>query len=104
MDLFEDTFAGQVDLDDLGTYPDGWKTMSPYDLWREAWLRAGESLFYMQFIHPEEGTSRQAYRIYRMCQELAEKIWPIALEDKPESRLKVMKWLYRFEDETENQC
>jgi hypothetical protein len=98
MDPFETTLFGMVDLDNLETYPDDWKVMKPYDLWREAWLRAGESLFYILFIHPEMGTSKQAYRIYRMCKELAEKIWPIALEDKPESRLKVMKWLYRFVD------
>lgn len=102
MDLFEDQFAGMVDLDDLATYPEEWLLMSPYTRWRKAWLKAGESIFYIQFLHPELGTSRQAFRIYRMCAKLAQEIWPIALEDKLASRLKVMKWLYRFEDETEN--
>lgn len=102
MDYFESAFAGMVDLDDWATYPDDWKMLEPYALWRKAWKRAGESLFYMQFIHPEMGTDRQAYRVYRMCQELVNMRLE-ALEATQASHLKVMKWLYRFEDEVENQ-
>lgn len=103
MDLFEDQFAGMVDLDDWATYPDDWKMLEPYALWRKAWTKAGESLFYMQFLHPEQGTSKQAYRVYRMCKELVDMRLEALLEATHASHLKVMKWLYRFENETENQ-
>jgi len=103
MDYFESMFAGAVDLDDLSMYPEDWKMIETYALWQKAWKKAGESLFYMQFLYPEMGTSKQAYKVYRMCQELVD-LRELALEATPAAHLKVMKWLYRFEDEVENQC
>jgi hypothetical protein len=103
MDYFESMFDGAVDLDDLRTYPDDWTMLTSHALWRKAWKRAGESLFYMQFIYPEIGASKQVYRVYRMCQQLVD-MRELALEGTPKGHIAVMKWLYRFEDEVENQC
>ena len=107
MDLFETTFDGTVDLDDLGTYPEEWLFMSTYTLWRKAWLRAGESLFYMQFLNRDifNGMGKeQALRVGKLCDGLVKRWEDKIIEDTPDNRLKLMKWIYRFEDETENQC
>ena len=96
-----------VDLDDLNTYPEEWLTMSTYMLWRKVWLRAGESLFYMQFLNPDTFTGmgkEQVLRVWTLCDELV-KLWrDKVIEATPSNHLKLMKCLFRFEDETENQC
>lgn len=107
MDTFETTMEGTVDLDDLATYPEEWLLMSVYTLWRKAWLRAGESLFYMQFLHPAvfNGANQynQVLQVGKLCDELA-KLWrDKVIEETSANRLKLMKWIYRFIDETENQ-
>ena len=108
MDRFETTFEGTVDLDNKATYPTEWLHMSTYTLWRKAWLRAGESLFYMQFLHFHDFSGAKQFpqvkRVWKLCDELV-KLWrEKVIEDTPSNRLKLMKWIYRFEDEVENQC
>ena len=110
MDFFKDTWGEEWDLDDLSTYPDEWKSKKSYDLWLIAWTEAGRSLFYMQFIHPDwdyDGKGNkicnQEERVAEFCKELVDMRVGV-IEDSPENCLKVIKWLYRFQDETENQC
>jgi len=38
-----------------------------------------------------------------LCIELVE-MRKLVFQDSPENRLKMMNWLYRFDDEVENQC
>lgn len=110
MDIFDsgNPFGcGRVDLDDLATYPEAWLTMSTYTLWRKAWLKAGESLFYSQYIglyKPVCSDPAQELRVGKLCNELAMMWRDKIIEDTPDNRLKLMKWICRFEDETENQC
>ena len=53
MDIFIGTFEKEYDLDDQSIYPEEWKTIPIYKLWRKCWTAAGESLFYMQYFHPD---------------------------------------------------
>jgi len=56
-----------------------------------------------------EAAAMQWFRVDKFCKELI-KIRESLLEDSgknkdvKENRLKFLKWLYRFDDETENQC
>ena len=92
-----------VDLDDLEIYPSEWREMLSYDLWQLAEKEAGRSLFYMRFIYPSIDYGDQEFRVNKLCEELAE-IRVGVIDDSLENRLKMMKWLYRFQDEVENQC
>lgn len=96
---------GEVDLDNIATYlkdyPD-WLHKESYVLWTMAWKEAGASLFYMRYLEPDVDWYEQAKRIHTLCEELAEMRVSV-IEDSQEARLKVMKWLYRFKDEVENQ-
>lgn len=79
------------------------KQCSMYDLWQQAWSRAGKSLFYMQFIHPEDNESEQATRVHAMCYHLATE-WRNYYKDTPENREWFAEWIRIFWEETENQC
>jgi len=96
------SFEGyEVDLNNLDTYPDDWKKLTSYDLWLRAWSKAGKSLFYMDFLYPRL-FDNQKPAVFKFCEKLVEMRLDV-IKDSPENRLRVMKWLYRFEDETENQ-
>ena len=114
MDTFND-FMGQTwDLDDLSIYPDDWKKMNVHDLFNTCTKIAGDSLFYMFFLHSEINWFPQSIQVFNLCKQLS-KIWHNLrkwntfgqthfLENEAEYRLALMKWRWKFEDETENQC
>jgi len=102
-DRFKDYEGINRDLDSLDTYCDTWTELGTQALWEECWMKAGKSLFYMEFIHPETNWKDQQTRIKRMCYHLAVEQRG-HMKDTPENRLWFMKWLYRFTDEVENQC
>jgi len=93
----------EIDLDDLNIYPEEWKNKKSYDLWDIAENKAGQSLFYMDYIYPDIDWGDQRKTVDRLCRELA-RIRINMIKDSPEKRLKMMKWMYVFEDEVENQC
>jgi hypothetical protein len=96
---------GKVDLDNIAIYlrdyPE-WLHKESYVLWTMAWKEAGASLFYMRYLEPQIDWYEQAKRIHTMCEELAEMRISV-IEDSQKNRLRVMKWLYRFKDEVDNQ-
>ena len=108
-----------VDLNDRSNYDftDGssWNTMPFYDLHRLVWKELGESLYYMQYFWPEihrqywdksddsDSKNCQYARVDKMCQWFADnrvRLHP----DNDENRLELMKFLYKFQEEVENQC
>ena len=112
MDLFKDFMRETIDLDNLDVYPQEWKDISVHDLFLKCMAESGTSLFYMKFLHKDFDS--QQGRVDVLCEELA-KIWHFTrqfdrdakkctLVNEDEYRLALMKWLYRFQDETENQC
>lgn len=105
MDMFSCIFAetGKVDLDDLRTYPKTWLNLSNQELWKKAERRAGESLFYMGFLWPlESGWRSQEKRVHEFCRELV-KMFRNRFDNSDENRLKLLKWLFKFAEEVENQ-
>lgn len=114
MDMFNTFDNYEVDLDDLETYPDEWKDMNVHELFSLCMREAGRSLFYMDFLHKEIEWEEQRSRVETLCEELSI-IWNnrrvfdanayrCTLLNEAEYRLLLMKWLYRFQDEVENQC
>jgi len=109
MDIYKTTdgYDEIVDLDDLKIYPAEWLELKSYDLWLMAEKEAGVSLFYMQFLEHQAYTGytadEQILRVWSLCDDLVEMRVSV-IEDSPEARLKVMKWIYKFQDEVENQC
>jgi hypothetical protein len=79
------------------------KEYSMYDLWIQAWQKAGMSLFYMQFIHPKTDFGSQQQRVENMCYHLASE-QRNHFKDTPENRKWFADWMEKFEDEVENQC
>jgi len=102
MDKYKTTFGTVLDLDDTNIYPEGQEEKTSYELWLEARELAGSSLFYMQYLHPEINWEPQRTRVDYLCKELAF-IRVSMIKDSPENRLKMMKWMLKFEDEVENQ-
>ena len=114
MDLFKDCENKTVNLDDMEVYSEEWKEMNVHDLFSKCMRAAGNSLFYMEFLHPDFGGGSQQKRVESLCEELSS-IWNFTRQFEPnaykctlinedEYRMALMKWLYRFEDEVENQC
>lgn len=118
MDIFKTIWVpgGKVDLDDLSLYPAELREMNVHDLFNKCTREAGNSLFYMDFLHPgwDDDPGGQKERVVVLCKELSE-IWHYVRQFEPDAptctmvnedeyRLALMKWMYRFEDETENQC
>ena len=111
-----DGYAEIVDLDNLNIYPHEWKDMNVHDLFSKCMEEAGTSLFYTKYLHPvwDDAPGGQYDRVVVLCEELSQ-IWnhvrkfvPDAfrctLANEDEYRLALMSWLWRFQDETENQC
>ena len=108
MDLFKDCLNNTINLDDVSIYPEEWKEMNIHDFFSKCMDKAGHSLFYMDFLHPSFGEGSQKQRVEVLCQELSD-MWHFSrnytsTDDIANYRLSLMKWLYRFEDEVENQC
>lgn len=106
MNLFKDYLGNSIDLDDINAYPEEWKEINVHELFCKCMDTAGTSLFYMKYLHPDFDEGTQWFRVGKLCKELAA-IFHYARRFKAnddEYRLELMKWLYRFEDEVENQC
>jgi len=114
MDEFKDCLGNIIDLDDTDNYPEEWRNMNIHKLFSKCMKQAGSSLFYMDFLHSDSDWGLQKHRVKILCKELV-KIWKEVrqydcdtkthiLFNEEEYRLALMKWLYRFEDEVENQC
>ena len=102
--MYKSTYDGSmIDLDDTSIYDDKWKEMTTLHLWDEGIKKAGHSLFYMEYIYPDMKEGSQFVRVDDLCKELII-LWKIISEDTEKNRYILMKWLYRFEDEVENQC
>lgn len=105
MDIFPCIFVdgGKVDLDDLSIYPKTWLDLNIRGLWQKAEQRAGESLFYMGFLRTlKSGWGDQEKRVHEFCKELAS-MFPQSFDNSDENKLKLLKWLFKFADEVENQ-
>lgn len=103
-DLFKDFLGDTIDLDDWSIYDAKLTEMESFGIWEIAASKAGGSLFYMKHLWPDVcGGNEQYVRVSKMCNELA-RMFPDIKQDSKDNRLKVLKWLYKFEDETENQC
>ncbi len=106
MDKFRSMFLGEIDLDDPASYPEEcqpWFEQDSWDLWLKAEAQAGRSLFYMLHIFPDVEWDEQYDRVAILCDEL-EAMRNASHDDSPKQRLELIKWLFRFDDETENQC
>ncbi len=102
---YKDCDGEQVDLDDLNTYSiyTKWQDKTSLELWRIGWINAGKSLFYMDYLHSDVDWGEQRKKVSRLCTELAE-MRILVFKDSPENRLRMLNWLFRFDDEVENQC
>ena len=110
-----DGYATIVDLDDVNIYPQEWLEMGICDLFSKCMQEAGVSLYYMDFLHVNGiSWSPQRERVIVLCKELSD-IWNYVRKFQPDAykctmlnedeyRLALMSWLWRFQDETENQC
>ena len=106
MDMYKTTAPialDEVDLDDLNTYPEYWLRMSANELRERCDKDMGWSLFYMQYLCPIMKYDSQFDRVDKMCKEYAEGRM-VHYNNTQENRLWLMKLIYRFEDEVENQC
>ena len=107
MDMYKTTSPccnfEKVDLDDLDTYPEYWLKMSAKELRERCEKDMGWSLFYMMYWSPSMKHSSQFDRVDKMCKEYAEGRM-VYYNNTQKNRLWLMKLLYRFEDEVENQC
>ena len=105
MDLFKDYEGNTVDLDNMDIYFKEWKEINIHELFSKCMNSAGYSLFYMKYLHPGV-YDEQSFRVGKLCEELVA-INKYARQfgaNDDDYRLELMKWLYRFEDEVENQC
>ena len=104
MDIYVSTYDGaDIDLDDMSNYSDKRKEMSMFQLWNEAWAISGRAIFYIKYIHSDTDYGDQWFRVDTLCKELME-LWELDRENSLDNRLKMLKWIYRFEDEVENLC
>ena len=107
MDMYKTTapciYIDEVDLDDLDTYPEYWLKMSAVELRERCAKDMGESLFYMLYHSPSMKHDSQFDRVDKMCREFVEGRM-VYYKNTQKNRLWLMKLLYRFEDEVENQC
>jgi len=105
MDLFETKRSGEVDLDDQTIYRSGdWdehKTVDQLRTW--AWSLLGQSLVYMDFLHPDVDWGNQRERVCRFCKAFAGAFW-LFPQDTKEGRAWWRKFIWKFRDEVENQC
>lgn len=104
MELYK-TFDGkEVDLDDINIFPDEWKYMTNFELWDKCWDLAGKSLFYMMYIYPHMVEDEQYKRVDILCRDLSSIRMNNKKFESDKTKLRILKWRYVFEDETENQC
>ncbi len=114
MEEFKDFDGRIVDLDDINIYPEKLRNIDVHDLFSECMDVAGSSLFYMNYLHPCFAEDIQEERVKILCWELAD-IWDnkrkfvpdaskCTMTNEDEYRWLLLKWWYRFTDETENQC
>jgi len=98
-----------VDLDSLETFCKKWLEMSVSELHKELWSMFGRSLYYMQYFYPDIHSSEhkekdsQYSRVDKMCKEYAKRRKNLLVHNEV-NRLELLKMLYKFEDEVENQC
>lgn len=103
MNIYTSTINGEkIDLDDIDVYEDVWKQMDISELFSSAWTAAGQSLFYMNYMDTDMKHSAQSLRVHDLCKELVG--WNGKKRYEEADRLELMSWLYRFNDEVENQC
>ena len=103
MKMFKNCEGYKVDLDDMGTYPEAWKRMDIIELFPFCMKEAGKSLFYMEYLNVDVNWGDQKKRVDILCRELVY-IWQYVRKHEDEYRASLLSWLYRFQDEVENQC
>lgn len=105
VDMYRCTGPGceEVDLDDLSTYPASWLHLSTKELFDLVWSKLGQSLVYMDYFHGDVDWEPQRSRVVKMCEEFA-KEYVECLEETPKNMHRLMKFLYKVDDEVENQC
>ncbi len=104
-----------VDLADSAIYAPELLNMNVNDLFSKCMAEAGQSLFYMDFLHVfHDMWDTQRVRVAELCEELSD-IWnnrrefdseakKCTMTNEDEYRKLLLSWLFRFQDETENQC
>ena len=97
-----DGYADTIDLEDVSIYLTEWQEMPIHDLFYLAWSKAGRSIIYMKYFWPHMDDGGQWFRVDRLIRELVGFDGRKRYEEK--DRLELMGWLFRFDDEVENQC
>lgn len=113
MKMFRDEEGHDVDLDDPKTYSDPYwsEYKTAASLYELAKCKLGKALYYIEFFQPQmfvndrkEGCGyKQVERIKQYCFWFAQE-WNSHLTDTEENRLWFRKFIYMFQDETENLC
>ncbi len=111
MDKWQSTLnCNSVTLEDIPTV--AIKEYTTANLWEQAWSKAGQSLFYMEFLHPEIyfetdprklSGRKQMIRVKQMCYHLAIEHHN-HLDNTSENRKWFRDWIEKFDNEVENQC
>lgn len=109
MDWYKPYDDKPVDLDDPKTYTGKfWKKFkNTRDMYDYAWDRIGRSIVYMDFLRyekrEEDMWADQRIRVHQFAFLFA---WEHQnrLEDTEENRMWWRKFIYKFDDEVENQC
>ena len=108
MKIFKNSENETVNLECLDIYPDYWKKMGSAEFFSLCMKEAGSSLFYMDYLYPDIDWSDQRYRVEELCKELCfmrDYFNQHSKEVHPtDYHVSLMGWLYRFQDEVENQC
>lgn len=102
------------DLDDPKTYKYcKYKNFNAAQLFELAKCKMGKALYYIEFFHPDiflfdrdgrEGCGyQQVIRIKQFCFWFSQE-WNEHIKDTPENRLWLKKFIFKFEEETENLC
>jgi len=107
MDLFHSCIGGEIDLDDPSVYRapfwDDLKTVM--DMRSFAWSMIGRSFVYMDYIETWEGHSwePQRSRVVEFAKTLTSEFHNRA-QNTEENLTWWRKFIFKFEDEVENQC
>lgn len=98
------TIFGTVDLNHPSTYEGSpWRDFTNMELWIEIWGTLGKSIVYMLYIRPD-GHDKQYERVHAMGRAFGMIPNDFRFNDNPQTRMYLMKFLYRLEMEVENQC
>ena len=96
-------FEGSCDLNDPKTYRNcSYKNFNSTKLIELIYQKIGYAKMYVEYFHPD-WDKKQVQEIEKMLFWLGKELHN-HFRDTPESRFWLRKWLFMFEDLTENMC